>query len=248
MTRGITMAWQLLRGFLLTSTGLVASIYASAAEAPALDVFAYYQPTPNSINWNTVVMSGATGGGRMAGSIGPFGRPCAILENHPMAIENVVRRQVYVLDAGNGTLGSMQLDVFIRTDTYTSIDGTTNVAVQYALERALVLPLNSVPGAQCFMAADSNKVFASTNQNTIAAVVDKKTFAISVANPEGFAAPVSAITANPAGDVIVMFGSGLDTEFLYYNEFSSGWIFEGQNYNAPNGFTVVGDPRNGATF
>jgi hypothetical protein len=34
-----------------------------------------------------------------------------------------------------------------------------------------MLPLDSVTGAQCFMAADSNKVFASTNQNVVAAVV-----------------------------------------------------------------------------
>jgi ethanolamine utilization microcompartment shell protein EutL len=54
------MKAQFLLGFVLTSTAVIASTYAAAAETPRLDVLAYYQPTPDSINWNIALVSGTT--------------------------------------------------------------------------------------------------------------------------------------------------------------------------------------------
>jgi hypothetical protein len=230
----------------LASLVLSGSLTAVADTSP--DALAYYEPTPTALNWNVALVVGTSFTNVTSGSLGPFGKPCSVLEGYQVRKGDVATRHVYVLDEGSTSSPTVVLNVYIRTDTYSTSDGTTTVATDYVLHHQLTLPLTSVTGATCYLAANSNKVFASTNQNIVAAVIDKTSLAISVTNPTGFEAPISGITATLTGDVFVSLGSGLNTEWLYYNPLSEGWIVEGQNYGAPNGFAVLSNPVNAPTF
>lgn len=234
-------AWLLTCAFMLI--GATSLVFPASAHSAPLDanVVSSYTPLTTSVMWH----AWGKNSGQSGGNLGPFNRACAILEGAPSTNANVMTRSVYVLDAGNGNVNTVVLNVFTRTDTITTSGDTTNDAVTFALGQQVVLPLTSQAGAACYMAANDTSVFASTSANNIAAIVDKTTFSQStvasyVALNNG---PVTRITATDEGLVFVTFGTGPNAGFAQFDD-QSNYLGVGQFFN----FTVLANTVNATTF
>jgi hypothetical protein len=194
-----------------------------------------------SVNWQT---AGALQP-QSSGTLGPFNRACGILQGNPSTSGSVMKRNVYVLDAGNGASNTVILHVYTRTDTITSSNGQLSDVATIVPHHQLVLSLASVVGSTCYMAANDASVFASNSANTAASIVDKKTFVETVfqnytAFNSGF---VTQISATKEGIVFVTFDTGPSAGYAEFDD-GSHYLAAGVNYN----FTILADVVNATTF
>jgi hypothetical protein len=152
----------------------------------------------NNITWVTCGSTKNTGGCYGSGTLGPFGRVCAVMEGQPVTVGNTVTRSLYVLDGGSNT-SIVSLNVFKKTDTITSNNDTVSITPS----KKLTLPLTGGSNALCSMAANDGFVFIGTNASPNAVKVNKLTY--SLTKLPGFSPPlpVTAITANDYGYVTV---------------------------------------------
>ena len=219
------------------------ALFPATAFADALDanIATIYTPVTTSVGWDTQ--------GNISrfpsGSLGPFNRACGIVEGTPTTSGNVVTRNVYILDAGNGSAGTVVLYGYTKTDTITTSNGANTDVVQFTLSQQLTLSLSSQAGASCYMAANDTSVFVATSVGNVAAIVDKATFTESDVNSFSTLhnVPVTAITATSKGDVLVTFGTGPDAGWVHFDD-QSNELAVGQFFN----FTIVANPANGVTF
>jgi hypothetical protein len=156
---------------LLAASGVI--VTAPAQTAPVDENIATsYTALGTSIMWRTAGINPPIS----SGTLGPFNRACAILEGTPSTKGDILTRSVYVLDEGNGDSGTVVLYIYKRTDTITSSGGELSDVETIVLHRKGVLSLTSQAGAVCYMAANGTSVFASTNANDQASMINKKTF------------------------------------------------------------------------
>ncbi len=122
----------------------------------------------------------------------------------------VVKRPVYVMDAGATSSGAM-LNVYIKTDTVTSSFDTTTI--YYSTQVALPLTGGNV---ECFMAGNKTALFTGTNKSPVGAEI--LTANLQVSQIGGFSPPanVSQITAGENGYVSLQQGTGDSTGFYLF--------------------------------
>jgi hypothetical protein len=152
----------------------------------------------NNITWVTCGSTKNTGGCYGAGTLGPFGRVCAVIEGQPVTVGNTVTRSLYVLDGGSNT-NIVSLNVFKKTDTITSNSDTVSITPS----KKLTLPLTGGGNALCSMAANDGFIFVGTDASPNAVKVNKLTYSLTKLGGFSPPLPVTAITANDYGYVTV---------------------------------------------
>jgi hypothetical protein len=152
----------------------------------------------NNITWVTCGSTKNTGGCYGAGTLGPFGRVCAVMEGQPVTVGNTVTRSLYVLDGGSNT-NIVSLNVFKKTDTITSNSDTVSITPS----KKLTLPLTGGGNALCSMAANDGFIFVGTDASPNAVKVNKLTYSLTKLGGFSPPLPVTAITANDYGYVTV---------------------------------------------
>ncbi|HSC18553.1 MAG TPA: hypothetical protein VLC74_06535 [Rhizomicrobium sp.] len=191
-----------------------ASVLTLAAADPAyagkqwLDAGLYtqYQMAPDGSSISYVICGSVaqTEGCYGSGSLSPFEHACAVLEGKPKQKDNVIKRAVYVLDKRSSNSAPITLDVYTRTDTITDTYDTT----VYTLKKQVSLGLNGGPNSHCSMAANDAFVYAATDVDTVAAGMNKATYAVSQLG--GFSPPANivSITADERGYIALHFNEG----------------------------------------
>jgi hypothetical protein len=222
-----------LGGSLLSSLALSATLDENIATS--------YTALGTSINWQVAGVNPPTS----SGTLGPFKRACAILEGKASTLGDVVSRSVYILDAGDAHPNTVVLHVYTRTDTFTTTGGVTSDLETINPLESVVLPLTSRDGAACYMAENDTSVFAGTNANNQASIINKKTFAQTAIQSYVTATGdnVSQITASESGVVLVSFGLGSNAGFAEFDD-KSHYLAAGQFFN----FTVVAGTTVATTF
>lgn len=134
---------------------------------------------------------------------------CAVLEGKPSQKGNVITRAIYVLDKRTSKAAPITINVYTRTDTIS--DTYDSVAV--SLTKQVSLGITGGPKSHCSMAANDAYVYAATDVDTVAAGMDKSTYAVSQLG--GFSPPANivSITADDRGYVALHFNEG----FYVYN-------------------------------
>jgi hypothetical protein len=122
----------------------------------------------------------------------------------------VVKRPVYVMDAGT-TADGVMLNVYIKTDTVASSFDTTTI--DYSTRVALPLTGGKV---ECFMAGNKTALFTGTSKSPVGAEI--LTANLKVSQIGGFSPPanVSQITADQRGFVTLQQGTGDNTGFYLF--------------------------------
>jgi len=225
---------------LMGATSLLLPATARSAAADA-NVETVYTPHTTSIGW---VGLGQNAGSSF-GSIGPFTSACAIVEGQPTTSGSVTTRNVYVLDAGDGSTNGVVLNVFSKTDTITTTSDSTSDSVAFTLSQQVSLTLASQAGAVCYMAANDTSVFAGTSANNFASIINKSSLAeTTVASTVTlFNDPVTQISATSEGKVLVTFGTGSDSGWALYDD-QTNYLATGQFYN----YSVLANTVNATTF
>jgi hypothetical protein len=127
--------------------GLGMSFPALAQTAVPIDstLFTTYESYGNNnITWVTCGSTKNSDGCYGAGTLGPFGRVCAVMEGQPATVGNTVTRSLYVLAGGSNT-SIVSLNVFKKTDTITSNSDTVSITPS----KRLTLPLTGGSNALC---------------------------------------------------------------------------------------------------
>jgi len=189
-----TMAAAVVAGFGMTFPAL-------AQTAVPIDstLFTTYESYGNNnITWVTCGSTKNTGGCYGAGTLGPFGRVCAVMEGQPVTVGTTVTRSLYVLDGGSNT-NIVSLNVFKKTDTITSNSDTVSITPS----KKLTLPLTGGGNALFSMAANDGFIFVGTDASPNAVKVNKLTYSLTKLGGFSPPLPVTAITANDYGYVTV---------------------------------------------
>ena len=221
-----------------SSLFLPATARSAAADA---NVETVYTPLTTSINWAALGQNA----GSSSGSIGPFTRACAIVEGQPTTSGNVTTRNVYVLDAGDGSANGVLLNVFSKTDTITTTGDSTSDSVAFTLSQQVTLLLASHTGAVCYMAANDTSVFAGTSASNFASIINKSSLAESTvaSTVTLFNDPVTQISATSEGKVLITVGTGSNSGWAMYDD-QTNYLSVGQFYN----YTVFANTVNATTF
>ena len=181
--------------------GMTFQALAQTAQALPIDstLFTTYESNGNNnIAWVTCGSTKNTSGCYGAGTLGPFGRVCAVIEGQPVTVGNTVTRSLYVLDGGSNT-NIVSLNVFKKTDTITSNSDTVSITPS----KKLTLPLTGGGNALCSMAANDGFIFVGTDASPNAVKVNKLTYSLTKLGGFSPPLPVTAITANDYGYVTV---------------------------------------------
>ena len=127
-----------------------------------------------------------------------------MLEGAPKQKGDVITRAIYVLDKRNSKSAPIMINVYTRTDTITDSYDT----MQVSLTRQVPLGLTGGPKSKCSMAANGAFVYAATSVDTVAAAMDKTSYAVTQLG--GFSPPATivSITADDRGYVALHFTEG----------------------------------------
>jgi hypothetical protein len=187
------------------------SLAAMAAGEPAsakklLDatLFTTYSGGGASISYVVCGSLPQTSGCYGSGSLSPFEQACAVLEGKEKQKNNVITRAIYVLDKRTSASAPITLYVYTRTDTITD----TSDSIQVSLTKTVYLGINGGASANCSMAANKDFVYAATDADTVAAGMNKSTYAVSQLG--GFSPPANivSITTDDRGYVSLHFNGG----------------------------------------
>jgi hypothetical protein len=181
--------------------GMTFQALAQTAQALPIDstLFTTYESNGNNnIAWVTCGSTKNTSGCYGAGTLGPFGRVCAVMEGEPVTVGNTVTRSIYVLDGSSNTRGVL-LNVFKKTDIVTDNGDTVSITPS----KKLTLPLAGGSNALCTMAANDGFIFVGTDASPNAVRVNKLTYSLTKLGGFSPPLPVTAITANDYGYVTV---------------------------------------------
>jgi len=238
---------RIIRRRLLAATAsslLVAGLVMAAPARAALDqdITISFTALANQITWQLAGKDVDTAG--VSGSLGPFANACAILQGSPTAKGNVIKRDLYVLDAGTSTSAAV-LYVYARTDTITSGEGQKNDAVTIVPSATVPLALSGAANTSCYMAANDTAIFAGNSANLSAEVIYKGKLAHeAISQPlQSFGFTVSAITASDNGIVFITWGTGPESGWAEYDR-DSKYLATGQYFE----FTVLAGSTNATTF
>lgn len=139
-------------------------------------------------------------------SLGPFGRPGAILESNPYTRGDVVTRYIYIVDVAAGSASNgVELYVYKKTDTITSSTDTVSVTLAHTISLSSLIGGTS---ANCFMVANGTYLFLGTDQGPNVITVNKGTLAVNVAAGQ-FEPNITAITSDGYGFVTVTWGNSV---------------------------------------
>ncbi|MEW9624588.1 hypothetical protein [Rhodanobacter geophilus] len=156
------------------------------------------------LNWMVCGSTEETEGCYDFGSLGPFGRIGAIIEDNEITnyTTGTVTQNFYVVDqAANGGTG-VTLYVYQRTDTITNSFDTTTMTLSHTIP----LSLTGGTDATTYMAGNNSILLIGTNKSAYALEVQKSDFASRMVG--GFSPPsnVSSITTSRYGYITVTFG------------------------------------------
>lgn len=140
--------------------------------------------------------SGCYGGGQIA----PLERACAVVEGKRRQKNNIVLRDVYVLDRRDSASDPVLLYVYRRIDTITQ--GKFD-DVEFKFVKKVALPIQGGAASHCSLAANDTRVFAGTDATDFAASMDKRDYTTRTDCGFAFDAPVLAITADSRGYVTI---------------------------------------------
>ncbi len=166
--------------------------------------FTTYNISPTAISWITCGSTPESSGCFGSGQFGPFGRVCAVLEGKLETHGGTARQPVYVMDSDVGNAGKVALDVYRKTVVTTQSTITTT----FTLTKSLNLPLTGGATVTCQAAANKAVIAAGTGSSTAAALIDKKTLAVS--SYGGFSPPedVTSIIVDAQGYLSINFTDG----------------------------------------
>jgi hypothetical protein len=197
-----------LRNFVLASGTVMLAVVAASAPASAqkLDagLFTTYSGGGTSISYVVCGSLPQSSGCYGSGTLSPFEQACAVLEGKAKQKNNVVTRAIYVLDRRTSPSAAITLSVYTRTDTISA----SSDSIQVSLTKQVSLGLNGGASSHCSMAANNDFVYAATDADTVAAGMNKSTFAVSQLG--GFSPPANivSITADERGYVSLHFNGG----------------------------------------
>jgi hypothetical protein len=195
-----------LRNFGMASVMLAVVAASAPASAQKLDagLFTTYSGGGTSISYVVCGSVAQSSGCYGSGSLSPFEQACAVLEGKAKQKNNVITRAIYVLDKRTSPSAPITLSVYTRTDTISD----TFDSIQVSLTKQVSLGLNGGASSHCSMAANNDFVYAATDADTVAAGMNKSTFAVSQLG--GFSPPANivSITADERGYVSLHFDSG----------------------------------------
>ena len=166
--------------------------------------FTTYTIQPTVINWITCGSTQQDSGCFGSGQFGPFGRVCAVLEGKLETHGGTSKQPVYVMDSYAGNAAKVALDVYRKTVITTQSTITTT----FTLTKTLSLPLTGGGSVTCQEAANKAVIAAGTSSSTTAALIDKKTLAVT--SYGGFSPPedVLSIVADAQGYLSINFTGG----------------------------------------
>jgi hypothetical protein len=173
------------------TVGIDGGLYATYEAADTIVRFSVCGKLPQS--------SGCYGGGQIT----TLEKACAVVEGKRKQKNDVVTRDIYVLDKRASKSDPALLLVYRRTDTITQ--GKFD-DIELKFLKQVTLPITGGAGARCAMAANDTHIYVGTDATTFAASVDKRDY--SVKNECPLDAPVRAITADARGYVVFREDSG----------------------------------------
>ncbi|HEX3945531.1 MAG TPA: hypothetical protein VHW69_15745 [Rhizomicrobium sp.] len=199
-----------LKTLVLTSVAVSLAVVAVSGPASAkkqkLDagLFTTYSGGGASISYVVCGSLPQSSGCYGSGSPSPFEQACAVLEGKAKQKNNVITRAIYVLDKRTSASAAITLSVYTRTDTITD----TSDSIQVSLTKTVSLGLNGGASSHCSMAANNDFVYAATDADTVAAGMNKSTYAVSELG--GFSPPANivSITTDDRGYVSLHFNGG----------------------------------------
>jgi len=202
---------------------LISATPVLARKAPLdQNLIANYTIDPTSVQF--IVCGGVANTDGCFGSAGmnPFEQACAVLEGETSKNGDVLTRAIYVLDKRTSKDDPMILYVYSRQDTITD----TNDAVSVSLVATVPLGITGGKRAKCFMAGNSVAVYAGSDADTTAAILNKGAFTVTTVGDFG-PQHLHGIDADDRGWVSLHFESA----FTSYNpngvpEFEGGGIVE----------------------
>ena len=190
---------------ILMATACGLSMAAPCAHAQQASYnFTTYNISPTAISWITCGSTPQSSGCFGSGQFGPFGRVCAVLEGRLETHGQTAKQPVYVMDSNVGNAGKVALDVYRKTVVSTQSTITTT----FTLTDSLSLPLTGGAAVTCQAAANKAVIAAGTGASTVAALINKKSLAVS--SYGGFSPPedVSSIVVDAQGYLSINFTGG----------------------------------------
>jgi len=212
---------------------------AAALDADITTTYSYYGgPSISFLTCGSLPESdGCYGSGSLSGMV----RPCAILEGPSVTDGDTITRNIFVLDSGDGSSAGVTLDVFQRTYAFS---GNEYMTVTSKLLDAIPLPLVSGADLSCSMAANSGFVYAGTSASKQVAQISLTTYVVLNVGGTSPPLPVTQITGNSAGYVVVTFGEGTGFGQSGFDIFGP----DGSVLQHGSGEVFTGNPLNGITL
>ena len=222
----------------LTAAVALSCFGAAQAKKVALDqtLYSMYSPDgPPGTGLDLTVCGsvGNTSGCYGGAFITTFEHECAVLEGAAKTKDNVMTRDIYIMDERTRKNDPVYLYVYERKDTF----GENSDNIEVKLKDQLALNLHGGPKGKCFMAASDATIYAGTSVGGDIAGIDKKTLTQINASRPGGAGLVTAITADDRGNIAIDFENGFGV-IPYWNS-SAGIGGGGVNYlsNTRNALT-----------
>jgi hypothetical protein len=173
----------------------------------------YFDSADQNVTWIVCGATSETEGCYGSGKLGPFGKIGAMIESNPLVSGNVVTRAIYLVDISSGGGSGVELYVYKKVDTVSSLGDTITVT----LWKTTSLPLTGGSTASASMGANNRFLFIGTDQSPQAVRVTKAD--LSYIQLGEFSPPinVTSITADQYGYVTVTFGgSSADSAISQY--------------------------------
>jgi len=203
----------------LATAAVLCCAWSGVAEAKKvmLDAGLYTEYSNNGTSIEFIVCGsvGNSEGCYGGGGLGPLEQACAVLEGKPKQKDNVITRAIYVLDKRSSNAVPITLNVFTRTDTFSS----DYVSTQVQQTKQVPLGVTGGPDAKCSMAANDAFIYAGTDAHNRVVAIDKKAFTLSTTEGDD---NVQSITADDRGYVALDFGGGNIVFDPQGNELSGG--------------------------
>jgi hypothetical protein len=171
-----------------------------------------------AVSWVTCGSTQGSEGCYGSGSLTPFGKVCAMLEDAAVIKGDTVTQHVYVMDSHHKGGSSAYLDVYVKKDVISNSYDTTTFKLQKRVELNIPGGLN----VTCYAAENPVAVYLGTSTGTNAVAVNKMD--LTVQSLGGFSPPipVSSIQADYRGFVTINFAEGEESGFYLIGPNGSG--------------------------
>jgi hypothetical protein len=177
----------------IAATAIVCAASPAFAGKPDDGYYSLYEDVMGDGSF--VDMSVCTTGGCDFGFTGSFEHVCAILETVPVVADNVMTRDIFVLDKRNSSSNPMTLTVYHRVDTATGGGDNWDVTLTHTISLDIV----GGPKAKCKMVENPKYVYLGTDLSSHAVRIDKKKFKTS----EGASGSTTLLSVDSRGYVTI---------------------------------------------